>query len=85
MVKLNENKTIKELIDKGFIFTKNGVMYPIKLGIFAVFSLRKDINYLKHIGYESLMLENPDKYKKKISKVLKELTESDFVIDEMDN
>lgn len=84
MLKINENKTLKELKEKGFVFNHMELLYYVEKGIYIAFDLDVDSDcFLKYIGQELLILENinENKYKKKIENIINELKESGFVVD----
>lgn len=81
---LNENKTLKELREKGFVFNNIELLYYVEKGIYLAFDLDVDNEYfLKYIGEELIALINTDEqeYKDKISNVLKELKENGFIVE----
>lgn len=84
---INENKTLKELREKGFVFNNIELLYYVEKGIYLAFDLDVDSKYfLKYIGEELIALINTDEqeYKDKISNVLKELKENGFIIEKVD-
>jgi len=82
MLKINENKTLKELREKGFYILGYSFYYDIDSLVRIVFSANcNDEDYLKYIGNEYSALVEKNKYKKDIEKVLKELKEDNFVLE----
>ncbi len=84
MLKLNENKTLKELREKGFYVIGASMFYDVNSMVNLVF----DINifntdyYLRYTGNNYYGLIGPNEYKVEIENALKELKESEFVINE---
>lgn len=86
-LKINENKTLKELKDKGFIFNHIELLYYVEQGIYLAFDLDVDNEYfLKYIGEELFTLINTDeaKYKTKIKNAINDLKKEGFAIDVKD-
>lgn len=85
MLKINENKTIKELHDKGFIFGHFELLYEIKEGVYLTFNLNaKADDYLNYIGEHCFFMIRREDYEDERLKTLEELKESGFVIDVKD-
>lgn len=85
MLKLNENKTLKELSDKGFYICAYSCYYPVNKIIDVVFSLNKMMDdYLCYVGCEYRALVEPNQYENEIKKVLNELKEEGFIVNVKD-
>lgn len=83
MIKINENKTLKELRDKGFIFGLLELLYNIRNGIYLAFDLNEKCeDYLCYIGEQCFIMCNPGDYENDRKEAMSKLKESGFVIDE---
>lgn len=78
---LNENKTLKELRERGFYIGNFSFYYEIDSFSRLVFEANfLDKDYLKFIGTEYSGLVYVKEYEKEKNRVLKELKEEGFVV-----
>ncbi len=85
MLKINEDKTLKELREKGFYVYAWNLLFPINSLVSISFDLnRYDEYYLRYNGIEMNALLEPGSYDKEIEEVLEMLKIENFVIEVKD-